>query len=211
MVWTLAFLLSFASAATSAPSADAALDKLQASWDETKSYEADFIQTVKSKNSGLEDESSHGTVKVEKPLRMRWEDKVSHTTQLLNGGEYWEITENARRGSRQVTHSKDVSKSLAKSSLQVLAGNGKLKEFYKVKLARDTDREALLELKPKAGGNETLIAKIDKNGYVLRTLTTESPDSKVVVEFKNIKRNLPFSQNAFQYEKKPNDVYSERE
>ncbi|MBY0370190.1 outer membrane lipoprotein carrier protein LolA [bacterium] len=196
--------------AVSQAAADASLENLQASWDKTTSYEADFIQTIKSKTPGLDEEPSRGVIAVEKPLKMRWEDKTAKATQLLNGKEYWEITENTRRKSRAVTHEADVSKNLAKSSLQVLAGTGKFKDFYKVKLVKENEREAVLELIPKAGGNETLTARLDKNGYVLRTLTTESPDSTVTVEFKNIKRNLPFSEKTFRYEKQANDAFEER-
>lgn len=186
------------------------IDLLQKSWDETKSYRADFTQTVKSKGSGIDEEPTSGTLSVAKPDRLRWEDKTTKTTQLLNGKEYWDISENARRKSRAVNHYPDVSKSVAKSSLQVLAGTGKFKDFYKVKLVSDGPKEAVLQLKPKTDSGETLIAKIDKNGYVLRSLTTDSADSQVVVVFKNVKRNPTFEDKVFKYEAQPNDVLNTR-
>lgn len=200
-------LLSFSPLAFGAPDP---IDLLQKSWDETKSYRADFTQTVKSKGSGMDEEPTSGTLSVVKPDRLRWEDKTSKTTQLLNGKQYWDISENARRKSRTVNHYPDVSKSVAKSSIQVLAGTGKFKDFYKVKLVSDSPKEAVLQLTPKTDSGETLIAKIDKNGYVLRSLTTDSADSQVVVVFKNTKRNARFDAKVFTYEAQPNDVLNTR-
>lgn len=213
-VWFLLAPLALAAPKTKASkpkmdpaAAEAALAKLQASWDETRSYQADFTQSVHSKAIILEEEPVQGTLSVIKPNQLKWEDKTTHVTQLLNGNEYWEITENPRRKSRSVTHRPDVSRSLAKTSLAILVGRGKFQDFYKVKLKSENAKEAVLEMVPKTDSNETLIAKIDKNGYVLRSLTTESQDSRVVVEFKNTQRNPELPETLFQYEKQPNDVF----
>lgn len=204
-----AFCLLASGFAHAAPS-DKALDKLQAAWDQTKSYQADFTQNVTSKGSGMQEDPGEGTLTVVKPNRLRWEDRAAHTLQILNGKKHWDIAENVRRKSRTVTHREDISALMAKSALAILAGNGKFKEYYKVKLVSETDKEAVLQLNPKTDTSETLIAKIDKNGYVLRSLTTESSDSKVVVEFKNIKRNATFPDDLFVYKKQENDVFETR-
>lgn len=192
--------------ATPQPSVEA----LQLNWDTTKSFQADFVQTVKSKGLGMDEEPSSGTVSVVKPGRLRWEDKTNHVTQILNEGKYWEIAENKRRKSRTVTHTPDVSGELSNTAFQVLAGTGKFVEFFRVKLIKETPKEAVLELIPKTKTNETLIAKIDKKGYVLRSLTTNSQDSQVVVTFSNIRRNTDLGDSLFSYEKQENDVFQTR-
>ncbi len=184
----------------------AAIEALQKSWEGTQSYEAQFTQTIESKGTGIPEEPSSGVLSVVKPDKLRWEDKTAKTVQILNGDDLWDIVENPRRKSRAVTHHTDVTKSLAKSSLQILAGRGKFVDFYKVKLLSETPKEAVLQLIPKTDTNETLIAKIDKSSYVLRSLTTDSKDSKVVVVFDKIRRNPKFPKQLFTYEKQPNDV-----
>jgi chaperone LolA len=203
-------ILSWACLSGAASDSESALAKLQASWDETKSYSADFTQTVKSKGTGMDEDPSSGTLSVVKPNKLRWEDKTAHTTQILNGKQHWEISENVRRKSRTVTHRPDVSALMARSALAILAGAGKFKDFYKVKLVSQNAKEAVLELIPKTDASETLIAKIDKNGYVLRSLTTDSADSKVIVEFHNIQRGAKFGDKLFEYEKRENDVFQTR-
>jgi chaperone LolA len=193
-----------------ASDSDKALAKLQEAWDETKSYQADFTQTVKSKGSGLDEDPSSGTLSVVKPNKLRWEDKTSKASQILNGKQHWEIAENVRRKSRTVTHRADVSGLMARSALAILVGAGKFKDFYNVKLLSQDSKKATLQLIPKTDASETLIAEIDKNGYVLRSLTTDSADSKVVVEFKNIQRNTKFPDKLFEYEKRDGDVFQTR-
>lgn len=206
-----AFFLLWALPAFAAPTkSDAALAKLQAAWDETKSYQAEFTQTVKSKGTGLTEDPSEGTLSVIKPDKLRWEDRTAKTTQILNGDEHWDITENTRRKSRTVTYTPNIHKVMGKSALAILSGRGKFKDYYQVKLVSETPKEAVLRLVPKTDSNETLIAKIDKNGYVLRSLTTEAQDSQVVLEFKKIQRNATFPEKHFSYEKQPNDVFQTR-
>jgi outer membrane lipoprotein-sorting protein len=187
----------------------AAIERLQASLAETASYEAEFTQTVHSKGMGPEDPSS-GTLSVIKPDKLRWEDRTTFVTQILSGDEYWELTENRRRKSRTVTYQKGVRKRLAKTSFSILSGNGKFQDFYGVKLVSESPTEAVLRLTSKAPPHESLIAKIDKNGYVLRSLTTETPDSKVVLEFSRIRRNPRFEPERFRYVKQDGDVFQSR-
>lgn len=187
----------------------AAIERLQASLAQTTSYEAQFTQTVHSKGMGAEDPST-GTLSVIKPDKLRWEDKTTLVTQILNGDEYWELTENKRRKSRTVTYQKGVRKHLSKTSFSILSGNGKFQDFYVVKLLSESPSEAVLGLTSKAPPHESLIAKIDKNGYVLRSLTTETPDSKVVLEFSQIRRNPRFEPERFRYVKQDGDVFQSR-
>ncbi len=187
----------------------AAVERLQASLAQTTSYEAAFTQTVHSKGMGPEDPST-GTLSVIKPDKLRWEDRTTLVTQILNGDEYWELTENKRRKSRTVTYQKGVRKHLSRTSFSVLSGSGKFQDFYRVKLVSESPTEAVLELVAKALPHESLIAKIDKNGYVLRSLTTETPDSKVVLEFSQVRRNPRFEPERFRYVKQDGDVFQSR-
>jgi outer membrane lipoprotein-sorting protein len=213
MMYLLALSLFLAPPSFAKPAPDsketAAVERLQASLAQTASYEADFTQTVHSKGMGPEDPSS-GTLSVIKPDMLRWEDRTSSVTQILNGDEYWELTENKRRKSRTVTYQKGVRKHLAQTSFAVLSGSGKFQDFYKVKLLSESPTEAQLQLIAKAPPHESLIAKIDKNGYVLRSLTTETPDSKVVLEFSQIRRNPRFEPERFRYVKQDGDVFQSR-
>ena len=184
------------------------VSSMQKAWDETQSFQADFKQTVTSKQLKTKDETT-GTVSVVKPLKIRWDSQSDNSIQILNGEKLIQITENTRRKTRSVNIYKNVSKKGDVKILKFLSGKNRFKELYDPKLAGETKTAYKLKLLDKSNPGDVTLAEIDKKSYVLRALTTESADSTVTVDFSNIRTNVKIENAQFEYEKGPKDVVHE--
>lgn len=181
------------------------IENLQKTWDATKSYETSFKQSVSSKRMGTKDESA-GTLSVIKPDKLRWESTTDGSIQIMNGKKLVLIQENRRRKNRVVDMYQDLSKAVDTRPLRFLAGKAKFKDVYNIRLVSQNGTMAELKLVPKEDASETLIAEIDKNSYFLRSLTTDSVDSKVRIDFSGIKTNVTLDDAQFEYKPKQKDV-----
>lgn len=196
----------FTTAIYAATDVTALLTSFQKTWDETKTYQASFKQTVESKQMGTKDEST-GILYVEKPSKLRWESGTDGSVQILNGNQLTSIQINKRRSTKTVNILKDVSKTVDSKALSFLAGKAKFADLYNSKLLKENDKVASLKLTPQKGApGESYVAEIDKKGYFLVSLTTEAPDSKVVMEFSEIKPNLKLDGKLFEYKADPKDI-----
>jgi len=183
-----------------------ALDKLQKTWDATRSYQTQFKQKVTSKLSKSTD-VVEGTLSVMKPGKLRWEEVGTGNLQILNGKEVYLIQPNPIRKSRTVDIYTDVNKMLAQRALSFLTGEGKFETFYNVSLVTQAKDQLSLKFIPKdTKAQETLVAEIDKNSYFLRSLSSETVDSKVQLEFSTIRMNVALDETLFSYVPEPNDV-----
>ena len=194
------------------PSAlDSIIDKFQKTWDETKSYQAKFKQSVVSKEMGGTPEETTGQLIVQKPGKLRWESDTDKSTQILNGTRLISIQENLRRKTKTVDIYKDVTRGMDTKALQFLAGRSDFRETYKIDLVKDSTSMAQLKLVPKTGTTtETYIAEIDKNSYFLRSLTTETADSRVRLEFLDVKANIVIDEKSFDYTPSSTDIVNKQ-
>lgn len=181
------------------------VDKMQTTWDAAKTYEAKFKQKVTAKRMGTEDESE-GTVVVSKPNRLRWVSVTDGTFQILNGNRLTAVRENKRRQITEVDIYAKAGKSIDSKLLKFLAGKAQFKTLYRFELESETPEIATIKFHGKSGDAETLIAEIDKNSYLLRSLTTDSEDNRVRVEFTEIKTNVKLDPKLFEYQPKKTDV-----
>ena len=181
------------------------LEKLQKAWDATLTYEANFRQVIFDKRLGTREES-HGVLYVEKPSHLRWESKTDKSIQIMNGKELYVITHNKRRGTRVVDIYTDAGKAVGSRPLNFLSGKVKFKEIYHVQLLSETPEMAEMKLTPKEDAAETLIAEIDKVSYLLRSLTSETVDSRVKTEFTGTKTNAKFDKKLFIFKPTSADV-----
>ena len=182
--------------------------KFQKSWDTMKSYQANFKQIVFSKRMGTRDETE-GLLSVIKPDKLRWETKTDGSVQILNGKKMINVQENKRRKNRVVDIYSDVRKVTSSTPLNFLSGKSKFKDIYHIKLLSETPKAAELKLSPKKEGEETLIAEVDKASYFLRSLTTENAESRVRIEFSDIKTNAKLDKGLFEFKPDPKDVVHE--
>ena len=181
------------------------VDEMQAAWNEAKTYEAAFTQEVYSKTLGGEPDTSHGTLSVIKPGKLRWEASDG-SLQILNGKQLWVIQTNARRGVREVDYWPVASKAIDSKLLKFLSGKAEFKKLYTVKVLSESPKTAELRLISHTNVDESYIAEIDKSSYLLDLLTIESTDSRTRIKFTNIKTNVPLKAALFEYEKRAGDI-----
>lgn len=184
------------------------VDAVQISWDKIATYQAGFKQVVFSKRLRTEDQST-GLVFIKKPGKLRWEAKSENETQILNGKKLWYLHENRRRKTLVVDVYRDISKQMDNRSLAFLAGKVNLKKSYDIEVLPEKSGVVTLKLKPKGDEGESYLAEIAKPGYILRALTTETPDSRVRIELSDVKTGVLLEESLFQYQPKPTDVVHE--
>lgn len=181
-----------------------AVNSLQKSWDKTKTFSAQFKQVVFAKRLGTREESS-GKVLIDKPSKLRWESEAEGT-QILNKKALTVITENKRRGTRTVDIYPNAAKAVDSLIFRFLSGETKFKKIYNYKYLGENSRTVTLKFTPKKDRKETLVAEFDKERYLLQTLTSETPDSRVRIEFRGIQTNEKLDDKLFEYQKKKDDI-----
>ena len=184
------------------------VEKLQKTWDSAKTYQADFKQILFYKRMGTREETT-GTLFVSKPGKLRWESKTDGQIQIMNGKQLWVIKPNKRRGIQVVDIYRDLKKVVDPKPMAFLSGTGKFKELYEMELLQENGKMAEVKFFPKAQSSDSLIAEIDKESYGLRSLTTDSPDSRARTEFNNTKVNPTLDDKLFEYKVLPTDVVHE--
>lgn len=207
MSFLLSLFTTLALSATQAPkgSAETILAKFQQTWDNTATYQATFKQTVFSKQMGTSD-LSEGELYVEKPSRLRWDTRSEGSLQILNGKTLTNVQTNARRKNRVVDIYRDVSKVLGSAPLKFLSGKAKFKDIYQIKLIAQTPEVAEMKLTPKGKGEDSLVVAVDKKSFFLKSLTTESVDSRVKIEFFDIKTNVKLDEKLFAFQPEAKDI-----
>lgn len=193
--------------AFSAPSASSdTLKKVEASWDKTTSFQANFKQLIHSKRMGTKDEST-GEVVVQKPGKIRWDIKSERKTQILNGNKLTQIQVPKRRKANVVDIYENVSKQIDVKNLAFLSGTEAFKKSYVMNIAKENEKSVEVKLVATGGSKtDSYIAEFDKSSYLLRSLVTESADSTVRIEFTDIKTNINPDVSTFDYKPGPKDV-----
>jgi len=179
--------------------------KFQKKFEATKSFEAQFVQTVFSKAFGTSD-ISKGTVYVLKPNRFRWESTSEGSIQIINGKKMTYIQPKARNNRTVVTIYEDFTKQADPKFLEFLTGKIKLKAHYRWSLVKNKKASVVVKLTPQKKGAETYIAEIDKTRYFLTALGTDSADAKTDVVFSQVRLNSDPEPKLFEYQIKSDDI-----
>ena len=190
---------------TKSSKADVVVKLLQKQWDSSDTFQAQFKQLVHAKKMGTRD-TSEGKVFVKKPGKLRWESKTDNSVQILNGSQFTVITKNERRKTTQVEIFTKATQAVDSLMLKFLSGRSKFKENYKFTLEGETSMEFMVRFIPKSSKGESLVAEIGKKSYLLRALTTEDSESRVRVEFSDVKTGLKLPNSLFVYQPKPTDT-----
>lgn len=203
---TVSFLFWFTSASFCSPQKhEALISEIQKAWNQTRTYQADFEQTVISKTLGSQ-EITEGKMSVQKPLRLRWETSDKKTIQILSGKEFWQIRSVRRGKQTQVDHYGDISRLADLGALTFLADQINIRKSYKYKVLSETPSRVFLALTSKTGGRETILAEILKPSYLLAALKLETVDSETRITFKNVQTDAQLEDSLFQYHAKPQDT-----
>jgi len=201
-----ALILTGAPALSQVPSLDELAGRIQAAYDHTGDFKANFIQeaTIKSMGRTTREE---GTVYLKKPERMLWDyTKPSMKRLVINPRKAWlyipddEIV--------YVQDAKDVLSS--KMTIRFLTGIGRLKDDFDMALPAggptDTEGNYVVVLTPRGyeAGIKTLLLTVDKDTFHIRgCLFTDLYDNDTRLTFSNIEFNTDPADELFDFTPPP--------
>lgn len=187
---SLGFFLSpsFAKTAKPADSAKVHAEAFETAWVKTKFLKADFTQTIEV--TGEDPEVTHGKIWVRKPDHIRWEEEAATTRsiQILKGADFFIGTERKRKPGpfHWESYRKGASR-FDKNALAFFSDSAPIGKSYRIEPGKETKEILILNLKPKHGLGDSLIAEMSKDSYLLRALSVISPESRCRIEFANVK------------------------
>ncbi len=183
-------------AAEMAPDVKELVDRMQAFYESTADFTADFEQKYAYKRM-KRTQTSTGTVVFKKPALMRWEyENPSKKTFVLAGDRVYAYDPEAQLLTRA-----SIGTSQLSASVTFLWGEGKLaEEFSIVKKACKDCTGTLLELtplKPDPRFKRILLEVDPKSAHVIKSTVIDPDGSENAITFKNMKTNTGVDQAAF--------------
>jgi outer membrane lipoprotein carrier protein len=199
-------------ASTAAPSTPSVTDivaRLQARYDDTLGFQADFVQDVATATLG-QAMTSTGEVFFKKPGKMRW--NFSQPAQLLvsDGSSFWFY----QPADKQVVKTPFHQAFRSNTPVSFLTGVGRLEDDFQVALQDSTSDSTqnstqdtyLLQLTSKqdaeAVGRLTLAVSRQTFDIVEATVT-DPLGNTTRLRFNNINRNVPLEDSLFQFDIPP--------
>jgi outer membrane lipoprotein carrier protein len=174
-------------------------ERLQKFFDNVKTIEADFTQTVLDAQLNTI-QSSAGTMKLERPGKFRWDYSKPYVQEIVGDGhKVWLYDKDLE----QVTVKK-MDEALGNTPAILLAGNEPLeKNFFINELGHDLDKNKdreWVELLPKEtnSGFERMVLIFDKDGLKAMELR-DSLGQHTRLQFDNIKTNITFNEAVFNF------------
>ena len=173
----------------------AALDKLKAFVEGTRSGKADFVQTIASK-SGRKPQNAAGSMMFSRPGKFRWTyDKPYYQLIVGDGERLWVYD----RDLNQVS-TKKLSAALGSSPAALLAGDNALEKNFDLKEGGTVDGIEWVDAQPKNQDAGFQFLRIGFVGEALRTMElTDSFGQVTTIAFEKFERNpqLPAAQFRF--------------
>lgn len=192
-------------AGRSAPSEMAAtatiVARLQARYDETEGFRADFVQEVTSATLG-QTLSSRGQVFFKKPGRMRWEFAEPRQLVVADGSALWLY----QPAERQVVKTPFQHAFSSQTPISFLSGVGRLEEDFSVLLQGETSGVYRLRLRPKQAAEAVgrLDIEVSKATFdILQAVVTDPLGNTTRVAFTNIDRKTALGDDLFRFELPP--------
>ena len=183
----------------SCPSATEASQRLQARYDATKNFRADFRQETRIAAVGQGDES-FGTVVFMKPGRMRWEFQTPQPQSMVADGSTLWIYQPA---DRQVLKAPFSAAFVSTTPVSFLAGVGRIKDDFQVELdPRGCNAQRIyLKMTPKnAEDVGSLTVAVARPSYdIVEAAVTDPVGNLTTLSFSNIQRNLDLPEDEFRF------------
>ena len=178
------------------------LARLQARYDDTRTMQADFRQTVESKTLAGTLESK-GKVAFEKPNRMRWDyDPPDPQTIVGDGETLWIYQPDLK----QVIKAPLSQAFQSSTPVSFLAGLGRVERDFDATLVRDEPERWVLKLVPKqkqsgVGLLELAVRKTD--GSVAEATVTDAAGTTTRIFFSDERRNVTLQPDLFRFSPPP--------
>ena len=188
-----------------APSLDAVVGRLQATYDGMTDYSADFTQVHRNLAAGSEDELA-GTVYFLRPGMMRWDYATPHVKYLITDGEtFWSV--DARNGQY---YQADLEATQLPTALRFLMGDGQLADDFAITFAAPpADGQAQLRLEPNlpTGDYDHLVFTVDVASGRLEGVTiVDALGNENAFTFRNAQFDGGFDASSFRYEPGPDMI-----
>jgi outer membrane lipoprotein carrier protein len=203
-MWLLPILVLFAAPAQPAETGMSAdvrglIDRMQAFYERTHDFTADFRQDYAYKTFGRT-VTSTGTVAFQKPAKMRWEYATpSKRTFVLSGDRIYAFDPEAQTLTKAALPTSQLS-----ASVTFLWGRGKLADEFNI---RRTDCKecagpllTLVPKKPDARFREIRLEIDPKTSQVRRSIVIDPDGSENAITFSNLKTNVGLPKETFQIE-----------
>src|SRR5262244_1072273 len=178
------------------------LARLQARYDDTRTMQADFRQTVESKTLAGTLESK-GKVAFEKPNRMRWDyDPPDPQTIVGDGDTLWIYQPDLK----QVIKAPLSQAFRSSTPISFLAGLGRVDRDFDATLARNEPEQWVLKLVPKqhdagVGTLELGVRKADAS--VAEARITDAAGTTTRILFSGERRNVTLEPDLFRFAPPP--------
>lgn len=183
----------------SCPSAVEAAQRLQARYDATKNFRADFRQETRIAAVGQGDES-YGKVVFMKPGRMHWEFQTPQPQSMIADGSTLWIYQPA---DRQVLKAPFSAAFVSTTPVSFLAGVGRIKDDFQVE--QDTRgcnaQRIYLKMIPKnAQDVGSLTIAVSRPTYdIVEAAVTDPVGNVTTLSFSNIQRNVDLPEDEFRF------------
>lgn len=198
-----------APAAPRALSAEAVAAAVQGFYDQTKSVESSFFQTYFNRLYNKYDRS-RGTVRFEKPGKMRWDYAAPNGKVIVSDGKRLVIYEPGDDGDPGQVFERNIGESELPQALAFLTGTGKLSDDFTFRLIDAASQGFaggyVLELTPKKPSPqfERILFYVDgdpkRAGLVHRVLIVDSAGNRNRFDFKSPKFNRTVDPKAFAWQ-----------
>ena len=175
--------------------------RLQARYDETDGFRADFVQEVTSATLG-QTLRSRGQVFFKKPGRMRWEFTEPQQLLIADGSALWLY----QPAERQVVKTPFQHAFNSQTPVSFLTGVGRLEEDFSVLPQGETGDVYQLRLTPKQAAEAIglLDIEVSKETFdILHALITDPLGNTTRVSFTNIDRETSLGDELFRLELPP--------
>lgn len=189
------------SPAKSTPAAtelDQLVARVQRFYDDSKDFQAEFIQTY-TRTALSRTTESRGTVKIKKPGMMRWDYRQPIAKHFIADGKQLFVYEPE---DQVVTIQKSFKSSELSSSLSFLIGEGKLADSFTAKLLEEKDPSLRrIELSPKRDATyQKLVLLVEAaSGRVLESTLHETAGNTNHFKFTDAKTNVGLESSVFSF------------
>ena len=183
------------------PARETIVARLQARYDETDGFRADFVQEVTSATLG-QTLTSWGQVFFKKPGRMRWEFTEPQQLLIADGSALWLYQPSERQGVKTPFQYAFNSQ----TPVSFLTGVGRLEENFSVLPQGETDSVYQLRLTPRQAAEAIglLDIEVSKETFdILQALITDPLGNTTRVSFTNIERETALGDDLFRFELPP--------
>jgi outer membrane lipoprotein carrier protein len=182
---------------------------IQAFYDQTKSVEAEFHQTYYNRLYDRYDRSN-GSVKFQKPGKMRWDYAAPNGKIIVSNGKRLSIYEPGEAKEAGQVFERAITESELPQALSFLTGTGKLVNEFSVRLL-DAAQQGfsggyVLELLPKTRSPhyERILFYVDADpkraGLVHRVLIVDASGNRNRIDFKQPRFNRPVEARTFDWQ-----------